>query len=469
MGAYEKIHRTGGGRSALTEHKVNLGNIVITERSDGSDEENYLHKDHLGSTISVTDKTGSVVQQFTYDPWGKQTKIYQASPLSSLVYFQPTTRGYTGHEMIDGLDIVHMNGRIYDANIGRFMKADPHIQSPGNFQNYNRYSYVLNNPLSYTDPSGFFFKKLFKAVKKYWRTIASIVIAVYLPGASFLTGWSTAATGAFVGFVSGAVATGSLRGALTGALTGAMFGGLHGMEAGAGKVVMHGLSGGIGSVLNGGKFGHGFFSAGFTQFASMKGWMPKIGANTASQRIKNALAAAVVGGTMSRLTGGKFASGAITGAFSRLLNDMAAEEPRWESVSDKEILEVKDVKGELSIQAAGHKLVGVDTEGNVSGPQVAAENASISRDGVSIGGAKGPVGVSADSDGNIKISATGCTHGNSGGCITAEGVVKSPVLETAGKNVYKALTPNRHLPTGKNSSFLERWLGKLDMGDRIGN
>ncbi|MCP4527662.1 MAG: hypothetical protein GY833_17350 [Aestuariibacter sp.] len=56
--------------------------------------------------------------------------------------------------------------RIYDPTLGRFLQADPHIQAPKNSHNYNRYSYVLNNPLSYTDPSGYFFKSLFKKLNK---------------------------------------------------------------------------------------------------------------------------------------------------------------------------------------------------------------------------------------------------------------------------------------------------------------
>lgn len=57
--------------------------------------------------------------------------------------------------MLDDLGLIHMNGRIYDPKIGRFLSADPHIQSPINLQSYNRYSYVLNNPLKYTDPTGY--------------------------------------------------------------------------------------------------------------------------------------------------------------------------------------------------------------------------------------------------------------------------------------------------------------------------
>ncbi|MET1257516.1 hypothetical protein [Aliikangiella maris] len=95
------------------------------------------------------------------------------------------------------------------------------------------------------------------------------------------------------------------------------------MPKGFGKVVSHGLAGGISSKLSGGKFGHGFFSAGFTQFAGQQGWLPEIGANSWGDRIKNAFAAAMMGGTISKLTGGKFSNGAVTGAFSRILNDSA--------------------------------------------------------------------------------------------------------------------------------------------------
>ena len=280
--------------------ELTLGNIVITERSDGSDEENYLHKDHLGSTISVTDKSGAVVQQFTYDPWGKQTKIYQTSPLSSLVYFQPTTRGYTGHEMIDGLDIIHMNGRIYDANLGRFMQADPHIQSPGNFLNYNRYSYVLNNPLSMTDPSGYFFKKLFKAIAKIpiLNAVVSVVLAIYCQ--ICYVAYSAMSTYAI---------TGSLRSAVIAGVAAAIGGG--GGEGFTGFLAS-GAIGGVTQVLQGGKFGRGFMSAGIGN--ALGNAMSGIKSNWGK-----VLSSAVVGGTVSKISGGKFANGAFSSAFATVL------------------------------------------------------------------------------------------------------------------------------------------------------
>ncbi len=55
------------------------------------------------------------------------------------------------------VDIIHMNGRIYDGKLARFLQADPIIQEPNNSQSLNRYSYVINNSLSYTDPTGYSF------------------------------------------------------------------------------------------------------------------------------------------------------------------------------------------------------------------------------------------------------------------------------------------------------------------------
>ncbi|ALU44689.1 RHS repeat-associated core domain-containing protein [Pseudoalteromonas rubra] len=327
-GAFERISKASG-----TIYQYTVGNMLISENlSTGELTHKLMVKDHLGSTLAISEvneaKTSAkITQAFRYDPFGQQ-HVLEVSQFS--VFTGYMRHGFTGHEMLNGLNIIHMNGRIYDPTLGRFLQADPHIQAPGNSQSYNRYSYVLNNPLSYTDPSGYFFsalKKVTKFVKKHWRTIAAIAISVYLPGAGgLLQGWgvtSTIAQGAITGFISGGVATGSLRGALVGAFSGAMFGHLHSMAPGAGKVIAHGITGGVSSVLNGGKFGHGFLSAGFTQaMGNVKGLFVN-GASTIADRFSNAIKAAMIGGTASAISGGKFANGAVTGAFSRLLNDDA--------------------------------------------------------------------------------------------------------------------------------------------------
>ena len=65
-----------------------------------------------------------------------------------------TTRGFTGHEMVDALGIIHMNGRIYDPKLGRFLTPDGIVPDATNPQALNRYAYAYNNPVRLTDPSG---------------------------------------------------------------------------------------------------------------------------------------------------------------------------------------------------------------------------------------------------------------------------------------------------------------------------
>lgn len=127
------------------------------------------HHDHLGSIESITSFGNAVASKFeadsggkggvfSEDAWGARrdpldwtgvpTSTDDGGPDSL------TPRGFTGHEMLDGLGLIHMNGRIYDPLLGRFLSADVLIQHPASLQSYNRYSYVLNNPLTLTDPSG---------------------------------------------------------------------------------------------------------------------------------------------------------------------------------------------------------------------------------------------------------------------------------------------------------------------------
>ncbi|SNS04600.1 RHS repeat-associated core domain-containing protein [Prevotella jejuni] len=59
-----------------------------------------------------------------------------------------------GHEMLNEFNLINMNGRVYDPVLGRFLSPDKYVQEGDNSQNYNSYSYCLNNPLKYADPSG---------------------------------------------------------------------------------------------------------------------------------------------------------------------------------------------------------------------------------------------------------------------------------------------------------------------------
>ena len=66
-----------------------------------------------------------------------------------------TERGFTGHEHLDETYLIHMNGRVYDYQLGRFLSVDPIISNPANSQSINSYSYIGNNPLSGVDPTGY--------------------------------------------------------------------------------------------------------------------------------------------------------------------------------------------------------------------------------------------------------------------------------------------------------------------------
>jgi RHS repeat-associated protein len=447
IGSYEKVIRTGG-QGNMTEHKYNIAGAVVTYHN-GSRVTSFVHLDNQGSVIMTTNYLGVVQTQALYEPFGTQSVVYEVPLYGNYTYAPITDKGYTGHKQMDHVGIIHMNGRIYDPTLGRFLHADPFIQAPKNSQSFNRYSYVLNNPMSYTDPSGYFFKSLTKFVKKHWRTIASIVIAVYLPGASFMAGYSSTAAGAITGFASGAVATGSLKGALVGAFTGGMFGELHNMAAGFDKVLAHGAVGGIGSVLGGGKFGHGFFSAGFTQAAgNIKGMFVE-GAKSFSDRLSNAVKASIIGGTSSRLTGGKFSNGAITGAFSRLLNDDALF--KYESLDDKDVLEFDNPKLEISLEAGPHKLLGADTDGNISGPEMGLGKTSLSEKGFSdVEVTKlGPLSVKVNENG-VAVAAKYCTHGSAGGACTAVSTnVDSEYGRAVVRNVQIATTPQQTTVSGR--------------------
>lgn len=118
----------------------------------------YFLADHLGSPIAVVDDNQTVLQRMSYDPWGRRRNPDGSDDASATlggIANAQDRSGYTGEEQLDQLGLVHLNGRIYDPISARFVSADPHVPDMGDGQNFNRYTYVLNNPLAYTDPTGF--------------------------------------------------------------------------------------------------------------------------------------------------------------------------------------------------------------------------------------------------------------------------------------------------------------------------
>lgn len=101
---------------------------------------------------------GTPVAEYSYDPWGRAR-----NPQTLIIYYADSEpelllgRGYTGHEYLPWFGLYSMNARLYDPLVGRFLSPDPYVQAPDFTQNFNRYSYCLNNPLKYSDESGEFF------------------------------------------------------------------------------------------------------------------------------------------------------------------------------------------------------------------------------------------------------------------------------------------------------------------------
>jgi RHS repeat-associated protein len=220
----------------------------------------YWHKDGLGSLLSTSDHAGVVTARYSYDPFGQRRTAsgsYDAD--GTLVYDWNSTnsgtdRGYTGHEHLDDVGIIHMNGRLYSQKLGVFLQTDPFIQDPANPQNYNRYGYCLNNPLTCSDPNGqlalpFFAKVLLVVLiakevgiidTRTARMLTSIAVAAtFGPGATFwestgVTLWQQAAIS---GFASGAIATGNIKGGLQGMFSASAF--LRGGEHRIGRNIRH--------------------------------------------------------------------------------------------------------------------------------------------------------------------------------------------------------------------------------------
>jgi RHS repeat-associated protein len=202
---YERLTKVSGGTTTVEHtHYIAAGGKVVTlakRTGTGAIWLRYPHRDHLGSIVALTNDSGALVERSGFDPWGKRTSFSTWSATTPGTFtaggtgtggltdgVSSTKRGFTFHEHVEELGFIHMNGRIYDNEVGRFFSADPQIQFPLSTQGFNRYAYVAN-PLSYTDPSGFSIN--LGAVGNLLNAIGDVILTV---GGS--SGW-----GAVVGWL----------------------------------------------------------------------------------------------------------------------------------------------------------------------------------------------------------------------------------------------------------------------------
>jgi RHS repeat-associated protein len=168
LGEYEEARTEVGNPYSVIQRYAFSDTIRferLTAASGGaiSTNLNFVHRDHLGSVDAVTTGSGALFSRTSFDPFGARRESNWSSDATSTTmsnilgqwYEFAYFRGFTDHEQLDRTGFVHMNGRVYDTRIGRFVSPDPIVGDPTFSQSYNRYAYVENSPLSYTDPSGF--------------------------------------------------------------------------------------------------------------------------------------------------------------------------------------------------------------------------------------------------------------------------------------------------------------------------
>lgn len=378
----------------------------------------FFLKDQIGSVVALVNEAAKVFERFEYDVWGKRKSV-QAKRR-----FENVLTGFTGHVQLSHLDLIHMGGRIYSPELGRFLSPDILVQARYYSQSYNRFSYVVNNPLRLLDPDGNSWLSdawdsltggisdvwdgIVKAVRwtgeqinkagawigQNWRLILIVAVAIVAPYALAFVGITgiTAAvvTGAVVGGLSAGLYGGGpneiIRGALLGAILGAATFGAAQISNTYVQAGAQGAVGGVGSAAQGGRFEQGFAS-GLVSYAG-QGLIDQVDSSA-----YNVAASAVVGGCASEVGGGTFENGATTAAFVRTLKEIPGQYKKWVGYDldsspggervDKEST-TPPAKGKNNVGFAGHMrgrtdLIEVDGKDRSFGDCGLCEGGKISK------------------------------------------------------------------------------------------
>ena len=318
-------NKTSGAVEFLTFIGGDAYNSPIVLKSDGTTPNYfYLHRDYQGTIVAVTNATGGIVEKRHFDAWGAITKVQDGAGnnLGKLTFFE---RGYTGHEHLQSVGLIHMNGRLYDPKLHRFLQPDNFVQDPYNTQNYNRYGYVTNNPLKYTDPSG-----------EFAFIVAVAIGAAVALTSNLVTAWINHTPLTFVGLY-----TSTLAGGLSAAVTFGIGQATEGIKCfvtrAAVQAAAHGMFQGGMSAWQGGSFWSGFATGAISSIAA-SAWTggstivengnvteefvhEGLGSTLGLQNgVGTVLFGSLAGGVGATLTGGNFWRGAITGAIVSGLN-----------------------------------------------------------------------------------------------------------------------------------------------------
>ena len=282
--------------------------LAVCVNDFGVDSTYYILRDYLGNITHIINEDGTLRQELSYDAWGRLRnpdthQLYAVGKEPKLLL----DRGYTGHEYLPWFGLINMNARLYDPVLGRFLSPDPYVQMPDFTQNFNRYSYCLNNPLKYVDKDG-----------EFWFLPAIIAFVVNYATTGITKGdWGLKNIGsslvmsavALVSYGVGMGITGAL--AKTAILSQSVIGGISAGVAGS-------VTGAMSSLMAGGNVGRGALIG----FVSGLVGNALSGINMKSillEGVSNVAAGGLIGGATSLVSGGDFWSGFGTGAISATL------------------------------------------------------------------------------------------------------------------------------------------------------
>jgi RHS repeat-associated protein len=352
-----KENRTTGAIEFITYIDGDGYSAPLAIKSDGTSQNYlYLHRDYQGTILAITDNAGAIIEKRLFDAWGAVLKVQNGAG-TDIGLLTVLDRGYTGHEHLQSVGIINMNGRIYDPKLHRFLQPDNFIQDPANTQNYNRYGYVLNNPLKYTDSSGEFVEIGFLAAVGIGAAIAALTytITALVADVPFTVGGLVKAT--FIGAASSAVTFG------IGSAAGNLFSNFYSQAAF--QAAAHGTFQGGMTAISGGKFWSGSAAGAISSIASSAfswdgngtseglGW----GSSVRDSGAGMIAFGTVSGGVGAELTGGNFWQGAVTGLVVSGLNHYAHEMSDYSTVSDDKYEKLSEIKKSKYIQVPKDAIV----------------------------------------------------------------------------------------------------------------
>jgi RHS repeat-associated protein len=294
----------------------------------------FLHKDYLDNILAITDINGNLIEERHFDAWGNLTH-------GKIDFID---RGYTSHEHLTSAHLIHMNGRLYDPSLRRFLNADENIQDPYNTQNYNKYSYVFNNPLMYNDPDGEFVWWVPLAIAFVSQTSQAYYNNSPMNAGSFIKAVALSYASAAASYGIGEIFS---AGEVTSAL---------GKFSEIARHVSHGISGGLMSSIQGDNFNSGFMSG---VFGSVGGSISQFLVGNSFSG--NLISGAILGGSSSQLFGGNFWIGAFNGISSSVFNHFEhAPDNGYEPDGKGGWKKINDLGGDLVD-------VAYDSDGNILG------------------------------------------------------------------------------------------------------